>query len=62
MAIVEYCVCVFAFQVSEMVKKLYLAPNSALALDVMNKLVEQFCQSPKWSGRQTFVFICQVGF
>lgn len=46
--------------VSEMVKKLYLAPNPALALDVMNKLVEQFCQSPKWSGRQTFVFICQA--
>ncbi|XP_072267543.1 serine/threonine-protein phosphatase 4 regulatory subunit 1 isoform X2 [Pyxicephalus adspersus] len=46
--------------VSEIVKKLYLAPNPALALDVMNKLVEQFCQSSKWSGRQTFVFICQA--
>ncbi|XP_018409370.1 PREDICTED: serine/threonine-protein phosphatase 4 regulatory subunit 1 isoform X2 [Nanorana parkeri] len=46
--------------VSEMVKKLYLDPNTELALDVMNKLVEQFCQSSKWSGRQTFVFICQA--
>ncbi|KAM5157439.1 serine/threonine-protein phosphatase 4 regulatory subunit 1 isoform 2-T2 [Mantella aurantiaca] len=46
--------------VSEIVKKLYLAPNPTLALDVMNKLVEQFCQSTKWSGRQTFVFICQA--
>ncbi|KAM4706265.1 serine/threonine-protein phosphatase 4 regulatory subunit 1 isoform 2-T2 [Rhinophrynus dorsalis] len=46
--------------VSEIVKKLYLAPPPTLVLDLMNKLVEQFCQSPKWSGRQTFVFICQA--
>ncbi|KAM3928802.1 serine/threonine-protein phosphatase 4 regulatory subunit 1 isoform 2-T2 [Leptodactylus fuscus] len=46
--------------VSEMVKRLYLAPTQTLALDLMNKLVEQFCKSPKWSGRQTFVFICQA--
>ncbi|KAG8571241.1 hypothetical protein GDO81_011567 [Engystomops pustulosus] len=46
--------------VSEMVKKLYFAPTPTLALDLMNKLVEQFCKSPKWSGRQTFVFICQA--
>ncbi|KAM9308008.1 serine/threonine-protein phosphatase 4 regulatory subunit 1 [Gastrophryne carolinensis] len=46
--------------ISEMVKKLYLAPNPPLALDVMNKLVEQFCRCPKWSGRQTFVFICKA--
>ncbi|KAM4028020.1 serine/threonine-protein phosphatase 4 regulatory subunit 1 isoform 2-T2 [Anomaloglossus baeobatrachus] len=46
--------------VSEMVKKLYLAPTSTLAMDLMNKLVEQFCKSPKWSGRQSFVFICQA--
>ncbi|XP_056377542.1 serine/threonine-protein phosphatase 4 regulatory subunit 1 isoform X2 [Hyla sarda] len=45
--------------VSEMVKKFYLDPTPTLALDLMNKLVEQFCRSPKWSGRQTFVFICQ---
>ncbi|KAG9479064.1 hypothetical protein GDO78_012625 [Eleutherodactylus coqui] len=46
--------------VSEMVKKLYLAPSPTLALELMNKLVEQFCKSPKWSGRQTYVFICQA--
>ncbi|XP_077126311.1 serine/threonine-protein phosphatase 4 regulatory subunit 1 isoform X2 [Ranitomeya variabilis] len=46
--------------VSEMVKKLYLAPSPTLALDLMNKLVEQFCRSSKWSGRQSFVFICQA--
>ncbi|XP_069587149.1 serine/threonine-protein phosphatase 4 regulatory subunit 1 isoform X4 [Ranitomeya imitator] len=46
--------------VSEMVKKLYLAPSPTLALDLMNKLVEQFCKSSKWSGRQSFVFICQA--
>ncbi|XP_063307639.1 serine/threonine-protein phosphatase 4 regulatory subunit 1 isoform X2 [Pelobates fuscus] len=46
--------------VSEMVKKLYLAPTQTLVLDLMNKLVEQFCRSSKWSGRQTFVFICQA--
>ncbi|XP_018123380.1 serine/threonine-protein phosphatase 4 regulatory subunit 1 isoform X2 [Xenopus laevis] len=46
--------------VSEMVKKLYQASNPLLLLDLLNKLVEQFCQSPKWSGRQTFVFICQA--
>ncbi|XP_053322615.1 serine/threonine-protein phosphatase 4 regulatory subunit 1 isoform X2 [Spea bombifrons] len=46
--------------VSEMVKKLYLAPNPALVLNLINKLVEEFCQSAKWSGRQTFVFICQA--
>ncbi|XP_069813878.1 serine/threonine-protein phosphatase 4 regulatory subunit 1 isoform X2 [Dendropsophus ebraccatus] len=46
--------------VSEMVKKLYLAPSPTLVLDLMNKLVEQFCRSTKWSGRQTFVFICQA--
>ncbi|XP_063779534.1 serine/threonine-protein phosphatase 4 regulatory subunit 1 isoform X2 [Pseudophryne corroboree] len=46
--------------VSETVKKLYFAPTPALVLDLMNKLVEQFCRSSKWSGRQTFVFICQA--
>ncbi|XP_040288863.1 serine/threonine-protein phosphatase 4 regulatory subunit 1 isoform X1 [Bufo bufo] len=46
--------------ISEIVKKLYLAPSPTLALDLMNRLVEQFCKSLKWSGRQTFVFICQA--
>nr|XP_033789955.1 serine/threonine-protein phosphatase 4 regulatory subunit 1 isoform X2 [Geotrypetes seraphini] len=46
--------------VSEMVKKLNMASTPAFALDLMNELVERFCCSPKWSGRQTFVFICQA--
>ncbi|OCT74606.1 hypothetical protein XELAEV_18033591mg [Xenopus laevis] len=46
--------------VSEMVKTLYQASSTVLLLDLLNKLVEQFCQSLKWSGRQTFVFICQA--
>ncbi|NXL91656.1 PP4R1 phosphatase, partial [Alectura lathami] len=46
--------------VSEMVKKLYMAPTSTFVVDLMNELVEKFCRCCKWSGRQTFVFICQT--
>ncbi|XP_030301367.1 serine/threonine-protein phosphatase 4 regulatory subunit 1 isoform X5 [Calypte anna] len=46
--------------VSEMVKKLYMASTSTFVVDLMNELVEKFCRCPKWSGRQTFVFICQT--
>ncbi|XP_042320365.1 serine/threonine-protein phosphatase 4 regulatory subunit 1 [Sceloporus undulatus] len=46
--------------VSEMVKKLYNDPMSTFVVDLMNELVERFCRCPKWSGRQTFVFICQT--
>lgn len=46
--------------VSEMLKKLYSATTPTFALDLMSELVERFCRSPKWSGRQTFVFICQA--
>ncbi|NXT46771.1 PP4R1 phosphatase, partial [Pluvianellus socialis] len=46
--------------VSEMVKKLYMASTSTFVIDLMNELVEKFCRCHKWSGRQTFVFICQV--
>ncbi|KAH0617817.1 hypothetical protein JD844_016435 [Phrynosoma platyrhinos] len=46
--------------VSEMVKKLYNDPTSTFVIDLMNELVERFCRCPKWSGRQTFVFICQT--
>ncbi|KAM6135110.1 serine/threonine-protein phosphatase 4 regulatory subunit 1 isoform 2-T2 [Pterocles gutturalis] len=45
--------------VSEMVKKLYMASTSTFVVDLMNELVEKFCRCHKWSGRQTFVFICQ---
>ncbi|EMP33425.1 Serine/threonine-protein phosphatase 4 regulatory subunit 1 [Chelonia mydas] len=46
--------------VSEMVKKLHMASTSTFVVDLMNELVEKFCRCPKWSGRQTFVFICQT--
>ncbi|XP_029446852.1 serine/threonine-protein phosphatase 4 regulatory subunit 1 isoform X2 [Rhinatrema bivittatum] len=46
--------------VSEMVKKLNMASTPTFAVDLMSELVERFCCSPKWSGRQTFVFICQA--
>ncbi|XP_044282252.1 serine/threonine-protein phosphatase 4 regulatory subunit 1 isoform X1 [Varanus komodoensis] len=46
--------------VSEMVKKLYNAPTSTFVINLMNELVEKFCRCQKWSGRQTFVFICQT--
>uniref|UniRef100_A0A8D0L2R9 Serine/threonine-protein phosphatase 4 regulatory subunit 1 n=1 Tax=Sphenodon punctatus TaxID=8508 RepID=A0A8D0L2R9_SPHPU len=46
--------------VSEMVKKLFLAPTPTFVVDFMSELVEKFCRCPKWSGRQTFVFICQT--
>uniref|UniRef100_A0A8C6YQY7 Serine/threonine-protein phosphatase 4 regulatory subunit 1 n=1 Tax=Nothoprocta perdicaria TaxID=30464 RepID=A0A8C6YQY7_NOTPE len=46
--------------VSEMVKKLYVASASTFVVDLMDELVEKFCRCHKWSGRQTFVFICQT--
>ncbi|KFR06443.1 Serine/threonine-protein phosphatase 4 regulatory subunit 1, partial [Opisthocomus hoazin] len=46
--------------VSEMVKKLYMASPSTFVINLMNELVEKFCRCQKWSGRQTFVFICQT--
>ncbi|XP_069072654.1 serine/threonine-protein phosphatase 4 regulatory subunit 1 isoform X1 [Pleurodeles waltl] len=46
--------------VSGMLKKLYLATSPTFAIDLMSELVERFCRSPKWSCRQTFVFICQA--
>ncbi|KYO35296.1 serine/threonine-protein phosphatase 4 regulatory subunit 1 isoform X1 [Alligator mississippiensis] len=46
--------------VSEMVKKLYMASTPTFMVDLMNELVEKFCRCQKWSGRQTFVFICQT--
>uniref|UniRef100_A0A8C0GF14 Serine/threonine-protein phosphatase 4 regulatory subunit 1 n=1 Tax=Chelonoidis abingdonii TaxID=106734 RepID=A0A8C0GF14_CHEAB len=46
--------------VSEMIKKLHMASTSAFVVDLMNELIEKFCRCPKWSGRQTFVFICQT--
>ncbi|XP_036616011.1 serine/threonine-protein phosphatase 4 regulatory subunit 1 isoform X1 [Trichosurus vulpecula] len=46
--------------VSEMVKKLNTATPSTFGVDLINELVENFGRCPKWSGRQTFVFVCQT--
>uniref|UniRef100_A0A6Q2Y1L1 Serine/threonine-protein phosphatase 4 regulatory subunit 1 n=1 Tax=Esox lucius TaxID=8010 RepID=A0A6Q2Y1L1_ESOLU len=44
--------------VSEMIRK--LASCQALLTDFLSELVEKFCHSPKWSGRQAFAFVCQL--
>ncbi|KAJ8010607.1 hypothetical protein DPEC_G00076820 [Dallia pectoralis] len=44
--------------VSEMIRKLASCP--ALLADFLSELVEKFCHSPKWSGRQAFAFVCQL--
>ncbi|KAJ8277561.1 hypothetical protein GJAV_G00076640 [Gymnothorax javanicus] len=44
--------------VSEIIRKLSSSPD--LLADFMAELVEKFCHSPKWSGRQAFAFICQL--
>ncbi|KAL1006399.1 hypothetical protein UPYG_G00071900 [Umbra pygmaea] len=44
--------------VSEMIRK--LASCQALLADFLSELVEKFCHSPKWSGRQAFAFVCQL--
>uniref|UniRef100_A0A2K6FQ73 Serine/threonine-protein phosphatase 4 regulatory subunit 1 n=1 Tax=Propithecus coquereli TaxID=379532 RepID=A0A2K6FQ73_PROCO len=46
--------------VSEMVKKLHTATPPTFGVDLINELVENFGRCPKWSGRQAFVFVCQV--
>ncbi|XP_016287174.1 serine/threonine-protein phosphatase 4 regulatory subunit 1 isoform X3 [Monodelphis domestica] len=46
--------------VSEMVKKLHMATPPTFGVDLINELVENFGRCPKWSGRQTFVFVCQT--
>ncbi|XP_064006285.1 serine/threonine-protein phosphatase 4 regulatory subunit 1 isoform X4 [Pogoniulus pusillus] len=51
--------CISYKLVSEMVKKLYVSSTSTFVVDLTNELVEKFCRCPKWSGRQTFIFICQ---
>ncbi|KAI1888963.1 hypothetical protein AGOR_G00174170 [Albula goreensis] len=44
--------------VSEIIRKLSSSPT--LLADFMSELVEKFCHSPKWSGRQAFAFVCQL--
>uniref|UniRef100_A0A673Y7D8 Serine/threonine-protein phosphatase 4 regulatory subunit 1 n=1 Tax=Salmo trutta TaxID=8032 RepID=A0A673Y7D8_SALTR len=44
--------------VSEIIRK--VASCQVLLADFLSELVEKFCHSPKWSGRQAFTFICQL--
>lgn len=44
-----------------MVKKLHMATPPTFGVELINELVENFGRCPKWSGRQAFVFVCQVG-
>uniref|UniRef100_A0A673Y3W6 Protein phosphatase 4, regulatory subunit 1 n=1 Tax=Salmo trutta TaxID=8032 RepID=A0A673Y3W6_SALTR len=45
-------------KVSEIIRK--VASCQVLLADFLSELVEKFCHSPKWSGRQAFTFICQL--
>ncbi|KAG1934285.1 serine/threonine-protein phosphatase 4 regulatory subunit [Pimephales promelas] len=44
--------------VSEIIRK--LSSCSSLLVGFLGELVEKFCHSRKWSGRQAFAFVCQV--
>ncbi|XP_043082720.1 serine/threonine-protein phosphatase 4 regulatory subunit 1 [Puntigrus tetrazona] len=44
--------------VSEIIRK--LSSCSSLLVSFLGELVEKFCHSPKWSGRQAFAFVCQL--
>ncbi|XP_076827550.1 serine/threonine-protein phosphatase 4 regulatory subunit 1 isoform X2 [Brachyhypopomus gauderio] len=44
--------------VSEIIRKLSACP--LLLADFLGELVDKFCHSPKWSGRQAFAFVCQL--
>ncbi|XP_062847328.1 serine/threonine-protein phosphatase 4 regulatory subunit 1 isoform X2 [Trichomycterus rosablanca] len=44
--------------VSEIIRKVSTCP--ALLVDFLAELVDKFCHSHKWSGRQAFAFVCQL--
>ncbi|CDQ67210.1 unnamed protein product [Oncorhynchus mykiss] len=44
--------------VSEIIRK--VASCQVLLADFLSELVDKFCHSHKWSGRQAFTFVCQV--
>uniref|UniRef100_A0A8C7L2H0 Protein phosphatase 4 regulatory subunit 1 n=1 Tax=Oncorhynchus kisutch TaxID=8019 RepID=A0A8C7L2H0_ONCKI len=44
--------------VSEIIRK--VASCQVLLADFLSELVEKFCHSHKWSGRQAFTFVCQL--
>lgn len=43
-----------------MVRKLHQAAPPTFGADLIQELVESFGRCPRWSGRQAFVFVCQV--
>lgn len=43
-----------------MVRKLHRAAPPTFGVDLIRELVESFGRCPRWSGRQAFVFVCQV--
>lgn len=44
--------------VSEIIRK--LSACSSLLVNFLSELVDKFCHSSKWSGRQAFAFVCQL--
>lgn len=44
--------------VSEIIRK--LSTCSSLLVNFLSELVEKFCHSSKWLGRQAFAFVCQL--
>uniref|UniRef100_A0A8C7U8T9 Serine/threonine-protein phosphatase 4 regulatory subunit 1 n=1 Tax=Oncorhynchus mykiss TaxID=8022 RepID=A0A8C7U8T9_ONCMY len=44
--------------VSEIIRK--VASCQVLLADFLSELVDKFCHSHKWSGRQAFTFVCQL--
>ncbi|XP_043922486.1 serine/threonine-protein phosphatase 4 regulatory subunit 1 isoform X1 [Protopterus annectens] len=46
--------------ISEMIRKLHCSASVPLMINFLHELIDKFCCCSKWSGRQTFVFICQA--
>jgi hypothetical protein len=46
--------------VSKMLKKLHMETPETFGVSLINELVEDFCKCTKWSGRQSFVYICDI--
>jgi serine/threonine-protein phosphatase 4 regulatory subunit 1 len=52
--------CISYKLVGEMVRKLHTETPLTLTVYLINELVKNFERCPKWSGRQAFVYICQM--
>jgi serine/threonine-protein phosphatase 4 regulatory subunit 1 len=46
--------------VSKMLKKLHMETPETFGVSLINELVEDFCKCTKWSGWQSFVYICDI--